>query len=69
MSQEEAREDGKTFFSLSRIIGGTNVPEIYLEEWMLSMTRIAKWEGLKTIDSFIQTFEKVRSSGKKFEEY
>lgn len=69
MSQEEAREDGKTFFSLSRIIGGTNVQEIYLEEWMLSMTRIAKWEGLKAIDNFIQTFEKVRSSGKKFEEY
>lgn len=66
-SHEIAKEDAKTFFSIARI-GGSSVSEIYFEEWMIAMTRIAKFHGMSKIDEFIESFDKAQKSGRKLED-
>jgi hypothetical protein len=66
-SHEVAKEDAKLFFSIARI-GGSSVSEIYFEEWMIAMTRIAKFHGMDKIDEFINLFDKAQKSGRKLED-
>ena len=68
-THDEAREDAKAFMHAARLPCNGGVSEIFYEEWMVALTRIALEHGLGKVDAFLKLFSEVKSSNKKFEEF
>lgn len=60
----EALNDANAFFEESRL--NQTSQEIYYEEYIISLTKIAKMYGISKVDEFFEHFKKVLNSGKKF---
>lgn len=64
---EVAKEDAKIFMNLAKMFGNS-ASEIYFEEYIIALTKIAAFHGTKVIDDFIELFDNAISSGRKMDD-